>query len=283
MTFNKFEAYGNDYLIVAQSDLSEVESIAEFAKRICARHRGVGADGVAIWEKSDSETADFNVRIINPDGGEANFSGNGTRCAAAFLHHQRIWTNENLRLQTRSGVKNYRLLEIFRDGHYGFAAEIGQPKFDSLSIPMFFAEARSSVVDFPFEIENQSVSVTALNVGNPAACVFTADFDELDWRKIGANLEHRAAFPERTNVIFVKVVNQENLEIRIWERGAGETSASGTCATAAAVASAFTNRAQRRVTVHSEGGQMRVEWRETDDEIVLTGRADFVFNGEFVL
>lgn len=280
--FCKFQGFGNDYLVFAAEDLKNVSSVPDFARRVCDRHFGVGADGIAVWEKSADEKADFDALIFNPDGSEAEFSGNGTRCAAAFLHYRKIWTEENLRLRTKSGLKNYRLTEN-RDGKtFWFEAELGNPKFDSDSIPMFFAESRSSVVDYPLEIEGESISLTAVNVGNPVACIFVEDFAAFDWRKIGAAVETRATFPERTNVVFVKILDREIIEVRIWERGAGETLASGTCAVAAAVASAFTEKTSRRVTVKSEGGKALVEWRESDDEMVLTGRADFVFCGQWL-
>lgn len=265
----------------AAEDLAQVESLGDFARRVCDRHRGVGADGIAVFETSADETADFAVRIFNPDGSEAGFSGNGTRCAVAYLYYKDLWDAEDVRLSLPSGIKKYHLIEKESEGHYRFAAEIGNPKFDSESIPMRLALPRNDVVDFPLEIEGESVLITAVNVGNPVACVFVDDFDALDWRKIGAGVEHRATFPERTNVVFVKVVDQANVEVRIWERGAGETSSSGTCSVAAAVVGAFTEKTGRKVAVHAPGGITKVEWRESDDEMLLTGRVDLAFCGEW--
>lgn len=280
--FTKFHGFGNDYLVLAAEDLAKIESLADFAVRICDRHRGVGADGLAIFEVlNDGETADFGVRIINPDGSEAGFSGNGTRCAVAHLFYKNLWQNEEVKLALSSGVKKYRLIERETAGNFIFAAEIGHPKFDSASIPMLFAETRNDVVDFPLEIVGEHILITAVNVGNPVACVFVTDFDALDWRKIGAEIENRAIFTERTNVVFVKIFDAENLEIRIWERGAGETSSSGTCSVAAAVAAAYTEKSARRVAVHAVGGTTEVFWRESDDEMLLTGRAELAFSGEF--
>jgi diaminopimelate epimerase len=284
--FCKFHGFGNDYLVFAAKDLASVVSLADFVQKVCDRHRGIGADGVATFERIADDEADFAVRIFNPDGSEAGFSGNGTRCAVAHLFYNRLWKEETVNLRLSSGVKKYRLInkEIgsFVAGHYAFEAEIGHPKFDSESIPMQFAIARNDVVNFPLEIAGQSVLVTAVNVGNPVACVFVEDFDSLDWRKIGAAIETRATFPERTNVVFIKVADKNNLEIRIWERGAGETSSSGTCSVAAAVVSAFTEKTERQVSVHAPGGATEVFWRDTDDEIVLTGRADLAFCGEWM-
>ena len=281
--FCKFHGFGNDYLVVAAEDLENIESLADFARRICERHRGVGADGLAIYEKIIDESADFQIRIINPDGSEAGFSGNGTRCAAAHLFYNNLWNQKDLRLRLASGVKKYRLLESETPliGHYIFAAEIGNPKFDSASIPMLLAQNRNDVIDFPLEIEGEQIAVTAVNVGNPVACVFVEDFEQFDWRKIGAAIENRPIFSDRTNVVFVKIVDRRAIEIRIWERGAGETSSSGTCSVAAAVVSAFLGKTERQVSVHAPGGTTLVEWRKADNEMLLTGSADLAFCGEW--
>jgi diaminopimelate epimerase len=283
ISFCKFHGFGNDYIVLAAEDLAQGVSLEDLARRMCDRHRGVGADGIAVFEKSADETADYAVRIFNPDGSEAGFSGNGTRCAVAYLYYNNLWNAETVRLSLSSGIKKYRLIEKESDGHYVFEAEIGNPKFDSESIPMLLALPRHDVVDFPLEIEGESVLTTAVNVGNPVACVFVDDFAALDWRKIGANIEHRATFPERTNVTFIKPIDRTNIEIRIWERGAGETSSSGTCSVAAAVVSAFTEKTERKVSVHAPGGTTEVEWRESDDEMLLTGRADLAFCGEWTI
>jgi diaminopimelate epimerase len=277
--FCKFHGFGNDYLIFAAEDLKKVKSINDFAVKVCNRHRGVGADGLAIFEKAEDAEADFSVRIVNPDGSEAGFSGNGTRCAVAHLFYKKIWQKPKVRLRLSSGIKKYYLIAEESAGRYVFAAEIGAPKFDSAAIPMLFAERRKDVIDFPLEIASETVLINAINVGNPAAVIFVADFDKLDWRSIGAEIEKRSIFIERTNVVFVRAVDRRNLEIRIWERGAGETDSSGTCSAAAAVMAAFLNKTDRIVDVHAVGGTTTVEWRKTD-EIFLTGRADFVFCGE---
>jgi diaminopimelate epimerase len=135
------------------------------------------------------------------------------------------------------------------------------------------------VIDRRIPVGDEWVEISAVNIGNPVACTFVDDFT-LDWRRLGRELEVHQAFAERANIVFVKVVDRENINIRIWERGAGETSASGTCASASAVLCAFTGRTDRTVSVHTEGGVTEVYWRD-DDEILLTGRADLVYCGEW--
>lgn len=273
--FCKFEGFGNDYLVIAAAELRAVDSIAEFAKKICDRSRGVGADGLAVWEKAENGEADFGVRIINPDGSEAGFSGNGTRCAVAFLYYKKLWTAGSLKLSTLSGVKNYTLTEEIAPGHYRFEAEIGRPKFANREIPFDPEKTLETVIDLPLETSAGAVKITALNVGNPVCVIFVDDFKEYDWRRLGAEIETHALFPERTNVVFVRVTDAHNVEIRIWERGAGETSSSGTCSAAAAVAAAFTGKTTKNVSVGAPGGSTQVTWR-ADGEMLLRGRADLV-------
>ncbi len=264
--FSKFHGFGNDYIVIEHDELTAVKNLGEFTKKICHRHTGVGGDGIAVLRKLSDETADYECRIVNPDGSEAGFSGNGTRCAVAHLYHENIWEHENLKLQTKSGIKNYRLLS--REDHtFRFLAELGKP---------------SGIKNEQLKIKNYQgdLSVVTLDVGNPVCAVFADDFDALDWREIGREIESHEHFPQRTNVVFVKAVDRENIEIRIWERGAGETSSSGTCSIAAAVAANFAGKTGRKVSVRAEGGSTETVWRE-DGEMLITGRADLALTGEF--
>jgi len=279
--FTKFHGYGNDYIVFEADQLSGVEDLSDFARRICNRHHGAGADGIAIAKRSEADTSDFQVRIFNPDGSEAGMSGNGTRCAASYLFYHERWSNDLLRLQTRNGIKRYHLLE--RDGTdaFLFRSELGQPRFDNSSIPMNTDEPLDRVIDYPLEVGSETLRVTALQMGNPNCCIFVDDFDSIDWRRLGPLIEHHPRFPERTNVIFVRVRDRENIEERLWERGVGETESSGTCSCAAVVASVINGLTDRRVNVHAPGGVLPIEWRE-DGEVVLTGRSEVIYSGEWL-
>jgi len=279
--FTKFHGYGNDYIVFEADQLAEVNDLGDFARRICNRHYGAGADGIAIATASAKETADFQVRIFNPDGSEAGMSGNGTRCAASYLFYHQLWSNDILRLETRNGIKRYHLLERDGERSFLFRSELGQPRLDGASIPMITNEALDSVIDYPLEVGNETLPVTALQMGNPNCCVFVDDFDSIDWRRLGPLIEHHPRFPERTNVIFVRIRDRGNLEERLWERGVGETESSGTCSCAAVVASVIRGLTDRRVTVHAPGGLLPIEWRE-DGEVVLTGRAEVIYTGEWL-
>jgi diaminopimelate epimerase len=282
INFCKFHGFGNDYVVIEADRLREIKDLAEFTRRFCRRTTGVGADGIALLEKlSNDGEADFSCRIINPDGSEAGFSGNGTRCAVAYAFYKNLWSAENLRLRTKSGVKNYRLTEKLADGHYWFDAEIGQPRFAGDEIPFVSAEKLPVVVDQPVDVNGQEFLVACVNVGNPVACIFVPDF-YFDWREVGRKMERHEKFPERANVVFVRVLDRENIELKIWERGAGETSASGTCSSGAAILSALTAKTGRRISVHTEGGVTEITWRD-DDEMLILGRADLVFCGEYYI
>lgn len=276
--FSKFHGFGNDYIVIDSSDIGEVADVGALAIKMCDRHLGVGSDGIALIEKIEKAESHWSCRIINPDGSEGSFSGNGTRCAAAHLVYFNHFRGEVLRLATLSGIKGYSLIE--RDGPtFWFLAEIGRPHFAPEKIP--FKSSKETVFEEELSIAGKEFKVTALNVGNPAAVIFVDDF-QFDWRTVGRALETHEAFPERTNAVFAKVVDRENIEIRIWERGASETSSSGTCSIAAAVASAVTDRSDRKVSVHAVGGTTECVWRE-DDEMTITGRADFICRGSYQL
>ncbi len=265
INFSKFHGFGNDYIVILAEELRTISDLDGFSKRICHRNSGVGGDGIAVLRKLEMG-ADYECRIINPDGSEAGFSGNGTRCAVAFLYYANLFAGENLKLSTKSGVKNYQFLSR-EQNTFWFLAELGKP---------------SEVKSKKLKIKNyeEEFSVVTLDVGNPVCVFFVEDFDAIDWREIGRETESHEHFPNRTNVVFVKIVDAQNIEIRIWERGAGETSSSGTCSIAAAVAANFAEKSGKKVFVHAEGGTTETVWRE-DGEMMITGRADLAFTGEY--
>ena len=283
LRFTKFHGYGNDYLVLeAGAVAAEVLNLNVFAREICNRHYGAGADGIAIVSRAETDEADFQVRIFNPDGSEAALSGNGTRCAASYLYYRQLWTSGKLRLITKSGVKRYFLRDQIGVGNYLFDSELGQPGLDSSSIPMLTEEPLPQVIDYRLIVEGETFNVTALAMGNPNCAIFVEDFDSLAWRRIGKAIENHQQFPERTNVEFIRVLDRERIEIRIWERGVGETSASGTCSCAAAIASMINGLTEREVEVRTPGGTVNVRWQE-DGEVVLTGIAEVVYQGEWLV
>ena len=279
--FTKFHGLGNDYLVIEAEQLSGIEDLGDFARRICNRHYGAGGDGIAIISKSQTVDADFQCRIFNPDGSEAGLSGNGTRCAVAYLYHAGLWAKDELTLSTRTGLKRYFLRGKDGHGKFIFQSELGQPKFDSPSIPMSISPPLDQVIGYILPVDGQPVPITAMQIGNPNCCIFVDDFDALNWRQLGKKIETHTQFPDRTNVVFVRVPERNRIELRIWERGVGETTASGTCSCAGAVAAMVNEKADRDVRVVMEGGEVRVHWRP-DGEVVITGTAELVYSGDWL-
>jgi diaminopimelate epimerase len=277
--FCKFHGFGNDYIVIERTNIPEGTDVSDLAVDMCNRHTGVGGDGIAVLEKQNGERADYFCEIVNPDGSIAGFSGNGTRCAVSYLYYKSLWRAPNLKLETRSGVKNYTLIERENANMFWLEAEIGKPQFASSAIPVAAESDLPDVIGRSIPVNGQTVEISAVNVGNPVACIFVEDFD-FDWRTLGRDLEVHEAFPDKANIVFVKVVDRENIELRIWERGAGETSASGTCSAGAAVLCAYTDKTDRAVSVLTEGGTTEIFWRK-DDEMLITGRADLAFCGEW--
>lgn len=285
--FCKLHGFGNDYIVFEAESLHGIsESAHDFAVKVCDRNYGIGGDGIAVLERLLGEAAHYSCRIINPDGSEAGFSGNGTRCAVAFLYYKNLWQKKSLKLQTKSGIKNYEFLG--QNGQtFWFRAELGKPRFGLPGVtspqlpPLALTGEPPQSERTNLVLPGLGVVAKFVDVGNPVTVIFLEDFNRIDWRQKGKTIETLPLFPERTNVVFVKVIDRENIEIRIWERGAGETSSSGTCSIAAAVASAHVNKTNRKVSVHAPGGTTEAEWREADGEMLITGRADLAFCGEW--
>lgn len=286
--FIKFHGFGNDYIVIESNELGGVTDatrLGDFAKRICERHFGAGSDGIAVVTPWESSEANFQVRIFNPDGSEASLSGNGTRCAAAYLYYQKLWSDDELLLTTRAGVKRYVLRENSEPGKYVFDSELGEPKFDSASIPMLTSPPLDRIIDYELDVDGTNFKVTAVQIGNPICCIFVDDFEQFDWRRVGKSLERHSQFPDRTNVVFVMVKDRKNIEVRIWERGVGETMASGSCSCAAAVASMIKGETERSIDVLMAGGRARIQWRDDGNgqgEVVLTGAAEVIYGGDWL-
>jgi diaminopimelate epimerase len=279
--FTKFHGLGNDYLVIESEQLAGITNLADFSRRICNRHYGAGSDGIAIVAQSQNEEADFYVRIFNPDGSEAGLSGNGTRCAAAYLYYNGLWSSDELRLSTRTGLKRYFPRERLGLGRYIFESELGQPRFDTESIPMSTEAPLDRVVGYPLPVIGETVRITAMQMGNPNCCILVDDFDSIDWRQLGKSIENHPQFPDRTNVVFIRVVNSNTIELRIWERGVGETTASGTCSCAGAVAAMVNDKVEREVKAIMPGGEVKIKWRD-DGEVVITGGAEVVYTADWL-
>ncbi|HLH41225.1 MAG TPA: diaminopimelate epimerase [Bryobacteraceae bacterium] len=253
--FTKAHGDRNDFLITRREDIPADADCAALSIAICDRHTGVGADGWILVSRSAE--ADAAIELYNSDGSRSELSGNGTRCVALYLLDQR--PAETLRILTGAGLKSLRFLEK-RDRRHIFEMNMGRARIEEL---------RANI---------ESADATLVNVGNPQCAVFVPDFD-LDWRALGQKIERHARFPDRTNVSFVLVLDPHMIEVRFWERGAGETMSSGTGSTGAAAASAARGLVRSPVEVRTPAGSLTVRWE--NDEIFLAGPAEIVARGEF--
>jgi diaminopimelate epimerase len=263
--FTKAQAVGNDFLIVEASDLAAAglaeARLAAFSKKICDRHHGAGADGLEIVDAGDAK-ADASIRLFNSDGSEAEISGNGTRCVAAYLLAQ--GRSSPLKIATKAGVKALRLIER-RGVVFDLEMSMGRPSYNT------------EEVGRPLELASGSRAVTILDVGNPQCALLVDDFD-WDWRSLGREIEIHPRFPNRTNVSFLRVVDRHTIDVRFWERGAGETISSGTGSTGAVVAAILSGGAESPVTVLTPAGEMKLQW---DGDVLLTGPAELIARGQY--
>jgi diaminopimelate epimerase len=269
--FVKTHALGNDFLLVENTGKVPGD-YSGLAQRICDRHFGIGADGLILWSP-DSDT--FKVRIFNQDGGEAECSGNGLRCVAAYLIESGRWKKQDIRLSTISGL--YTLRHIGQQ----YEADMGEPKLAPAEIPFLPALPVERVVAYPLQAGGQSFSITACSTGNPHCSLFVESVDDSYVERIGPLLEGHPAFPNRTNVEFIHVVNDNEAEVRFWERGVGYSNASGTGSCGAVVACILNGKTARKVTVHAKAGDLIVEWPEKG-RLKLTSTANIVAEGQYL-
>jgi diaminopimelate epimerase len=271
MPFVKTHALGNDFLLVENTG-NIPGDYSRFAQRICDRHFGIGADGLILWNAAGDT---FKVRIFNQDGGEAECSGNGLRCLAAYLIESGRWKKEDIRLSTISG--QYSLRRIGQQ----YEADMGEPELAPAEIPFVPPLPVERVVAYPLQAGGQTFSVTACSTGNPHCSLFVDAVDDSYVEKIGPLLERHPAFPNRTNVEFIHVVNEYEAEVRFWERGVGYSNASGTGSCGAVVACILNGKTGRKVTVHAKAGDLIVEWPE-NGRLKLTSTANVVAEGQYL-
>jgi diaminopimelate epimerase len=283
--FVKYHAAGNDFIVIS-ADVSLRESgcatrsqgLAAFASSILARHTGVGADGLfVVWPAADSKHHAA-VKIFNSDGSEAEMSGNGIRCAAAWLIEARPRLKQ-VQIETAAGVKTADVAGM-RGAEMLLRVAMGEPILDPARIPFLGGVAVTPVVRYPLPLASGLREVSVTSMGNPHCSTFVDSFDDVDWRCLGCEIERHALFPNRTNVEFVRVLSRNRIEVRFWERGVGETLSSGTGSCAATVASVLNGFTARKVTVKTAGGELKVEWRESN-EIFLTGPVQSIAKGKF--
>ena len=279
MRFTKLHGLGNDFLVVSPGG-ADLSSAGELARKICDRHTGVGADGLLFLTPEKGEPARAGFRIFNADGSEAEISGNGLRCAAAFLASSGGVTSPKVLFRTAAGERPSEVIAS-KGSLFEVRIGLGAPRLASKDIPFDDGRVHDRVLDYPLSVIHRTFPVTCVSMGNPHCSLF---FDALpshgEWRGIGAEIESHPFFPNRTNVEFIRVIGRDEIEVLFWERGVGETLASGTGSAAAAVASMLKGLVDRAVKVRTAMGSLKVEWLEPG-EILQTGPAEVVFSGDY--
>lgn len=276
MVFTKMHGTGNDYVYI-NCFQENVENPSEVSVKLSDRHKGIGSDGLVLI--LPSESCDFKMRMFNADGSESEMCGNASRCVGKFVFDKGMTDKTEILLETLAGVKILQLHLNDRREVESVTVDMGEPILEAELIPTTFSQ--SPVVKQLLPIGKYTTyEATCVSMGNPHAVIFMENIDELDLPKIGPPIEHSPYFPNRTNVEFVEKISDNFLKMRVWERGSGETLACGTGACATVVAAVLNGLAERKTTVQLLGGELEIEWRESDNHVYLTGDAVTVFEGE---
>lgn len=283
INFTKMHGLGNDFILVdcRGNEFSVPDSagteLSLLSRQLCHRRLGIGADQLLLLYPSD--IADFRMRIFNADGSEVEMCGNGIRCFAKYIWDRGLTGKKVIDVETLAGIiKPAKSDDLVR-------ADMGEPVFDPEKIPVNLEkrpEAESEIIDHLLKIDDREFKLTFVSMGNPHAVVFVDDVSTFPVTYFGPMIENNHIFPNRANVEFVEVLNSSEIKIRVWERGAGETMACGTGASAAAVASHIKGLADNKITVHLMGGDLFIEWC-ADKHVYMTGPAVEVFSGKINL
>lgn len=270
---------GNDYIYV--NCLEEVVNEPDIlARRLSDRHFGVGADGLVLIRPS--RRADFAMEMYNADGSRGEMCGNGIRCLGKYVYDRGLTDKRELDIQTGSGTRHLRLFPGEGDGAGGeirmVEVNMGKPVLEADQVPAI--SEHTCMVHEPVRVGGVEYPMTAVSMGNPHAVIFTGHVRGIDLQRLGPSIEYHGRFPRRVNVEFAQVEDRRTARVRVWERGSGETLSCGTGACAVLVAGVLNDLTDRQVTVKLIGGDLLAEWREETGEILLTGPAVHVFDGE---
>lgn len=273
MKFTKMQGLGNDYVYV--NCLEEtVEHPSETAVQVSDRHFGVGADGLILIKPS--KKADFEMEMYNADGSRGEMCGNGIRCVAKYVYDYGLTDQTHISIETLGGIK-YLDLAVEAGKVSQVKVDMGSPVLEAEKIPVVGLGDR--VIDAPIRVDDMEYRITCVSMGNPHGVVFLEDVKNLEIEKIGPLFEHHKCFPNRINTEFVHVLDRQTVEMRVWERGSGETLACGTGACAVAAACVLNGLTDEEVTVKLLGGDLRIRWDQGQDTVYMTGPAEVVFDG----
>lgn len=273
MKFTKMHGLGNDYVYVNCFE-EKIDNPPAVARFVSDRHIGIGSDGLIMI--NPSKTADFEMEMYNADGSRGEMCGNGIRCVAKYVYDYGLTDKTQISVETLGGIKYLDL--AVEDGKVSLVkVDMGKPELEADLIPII--SEREQVIDEPIEVDGKEYHMTGVSMGNPHAVIYVDDVKGLDLEKIGPKFENHERFPKRINTEFVHCIDRQTVEMRVWERGSGETLACGTGACAVAVSSILNNLTDTQVTVKLLGGDLQIEWDREKDRVFMTGPATVVFDG----
>ena len=277
MRFSKMHGLGNDYIYFDCTKNNKINNPKELARKLSNRHTGIGGDGIILITKS--KIADFKMRMFNSDGTEAEMCGNGIRCVGKFIYDNKLSNKKDLTIETLSGIKKIRL-NVMNEKVETVTVNMGEPILEPEKIPLNLEKVSSN--NIYLKAEDKEFKFTCISMGNPHAVTIVNNLNEIDINEYGPIIENDPIFPNRTNVEFVEIIDKDNIKMRVWERGTGETLACGTGASASTVACILNNLTNRKINVHLLGGTLQILWEEKDKCVYMTGTAITFFNGETV-
>ncbi|RHG07856.1 diaminopimelate epimerase [Dorea longicatena] len=273
MKFTKMHGLGNDYVYVNCFE-EKIDNPPAVARFVSDRHFGIGSDGLIMI--NPSKTADFEMEMYNADGSRGEMCGNGIRCVAKYVYDYGLTDKTQISVETLGGIKYLDL--TVEDGKVSLVkVDMGKPELEADLIPII--SEREQVIDEPIEVDGKEYHMTGVSMGNPHTVIYVDDVKGLDLEKIGPKFENHERFPKRINTEFVHCIDRQTVEMRVWERGSGETLACGTGACAVAVSSILNNLTDTQVTVKLLGGDLQIEWDREKDRVFMTGPATVVFDG----
>ncbi|MEF2954367.1 MAG: diaminopimelate epimerase [Blautia sp.] len=274
MKFTKMQGIGNDYVYV-NCFREQVENPSQVAIKVSDRHFGIGSDGLILIKPSD--VADFEMEMYNADGSQGAMCGNGIRCVAKYVYDYHLTDKTSISVNTKSGIK-YLDLTVENGKVKEVKVNMGAPVLKTAEIPMIYS--KEQVIAQPLNINQNLYEVTAVSMGNPHVIVYMEDVKNLKIEEVGPYFEKSSVFPESVNTEFVRVIDRNTVEMRVWERGSGETLACGTGACAVAVACVLNGYTEEQVTVKLLGGDLKIFWDREANLVYMTGPAEVVFDGE---
>lgn len=274
MHFTKMEGLGNDYIIFDCTKELKIDNPNELSKKLSNRHFGIGSDGIILIKNSN--IADYMMDIYNKDGSRAEMCGNGIRCIGKYIYDKKLATKNIITIETLAGIKELKL-NIKNNKVDTITIDMGEPILNPISVPFIPQEKNSQNISLI--IKNKQFQLTCLSVGNPRAVTIIKNLKDFDVKAYGELIEKNNHFPNKTNVEFIEIQDKKNINMRVWERGSGETLACGTGASAVLVACVLNNLTDNLVNIHLQGGTLTIEWNKQNNHIYMEGPANIVYEG----